>query len=379
MSRTVLLISNDVVPGMSLPVAAPGLRTWALMRGLQDHGIAAETVVVRSVVERVWRRAAPPPTPEHVFVEPAGRLGDLIEAQRPPVVIFCNSHHADRLRPALGTRYVYDFFAPKMLEFAYHNEEYDVVAAARLRDRKLRALSLADAVIVNGAKKVPYVLAWLLQGDRDPRSIPVHVVPMGIPVHDGGSDVGAPVRFVMSGYIQPWSQPGGWTQALTELVSSGACSLDLLLGRHWGRDVDEPLPQGLAALLEAPDVRAHPPRLFEEFQQTLGTCDVSIDLFEHNLEREHAMITRTVVALASGLAVVHPTFTELSPVIADAEAGWLVDVEDPEAVAGVLSEIANAPEEVARRKANARRLAIERIEPARTVEPLVELVQSWLA
>lgn len=378
MNASVLLISNDVVPGMTLPVAAPGLRTWGLMVGLRDRGFDAHTVVVRNVVERVWERATPPPTPANVTIEPAERLGDIVEAQRPGAVVICNSNQIDRLRPVDGVRFVYDFFAPKMLELAYHHDVYDVEQAARLRDRKLRALELADAIIVNGAKKVPYVLGWLLQQDRDPRTVPVSVVPMAVPSIEGSGETSSPVRLAMSGYVQPWSMPGGWTTELAALVEAGTCTLDVLLSRHWGRPGDEALPEELEHLLATDGVRAHPPQLFSDFRARLGSCDVSIDLFARNLEREYAMITRTVVALASGLAVVHPPFTELSPIIADAEAGWLVDGDDSEAAGAALRRIVADPGEVARRKQNARRLASEVFAPERAVAPLADLLETWL-
>ena len=42
----VIIISNDVIPGMGLPVAAPGLRAWGLAHGLREHGISVEIVVM---------------------------------------------------------------------------------------------------------------------------------------------------------------------------------------------------------------------------------------------------------------------------------------------------------------------------------------------
>ncbi len=35
----IVLVANDVVPGMGLPVAAPGLRAYGLAEGLRHHGL----------------------------------------------------------------------------------------------------------------------------------------------------------------------------------------------------------------------------------------------------------------------------------------------------------------------------------------------------
>ncbi|MHC0039885.1 hypothetical protein, partial [Pseudoneobacillus sp. C159] len=73
---------------------------------------------------------------------------------------------------------------------------------AALRRRKIRAVGLADAFIVNGAKKLPYFLAWMLQADRDVRRLPVEVVNMGVPLSfsDEAGTVGSGVRFAVAGY-----------------------------------------------------------------------------------------------------------------------------------------------------------------------------------
>jgi glycosyltransferase involved in cell wall biosynthesis len=102
--------------------------------------------------------------------------------------------------------------------------------------------------------------------------------------------------------------------------------------------------------------------------------DLVVDLFDYNLEREYAMVTRAVVALACGVPVVHPPFTEVAPLIDDYEAGWLVDPADSGGLRRVLDEVLDDRQLLATRTANAQRLATEVFEPARAVKPLVSII-----
>ena len=46
MSRRVIVISNDVVPGQAMPVAAPGLRAFGLASGLRQHGFDVSVITI---------------------------------------------------------------------------------------------------------------------------------------------------------------------------------------------------------------------------------------------------------------------------------------------------------------------------------------------
>jgi hypothetical protein len=116
---------------------------------------------------------------------------------------------------------------------------------------------------------------------------------------------------------------------------------------------------------------------FSNFQTFLSTVDVTIDLFQHNLEREYAMVTRSVVSLAAGVPVIHPPFTEVSEMIAEYDAGWLVDPQDTGALENVLDVIMESPDVLRRKTKNARTLAREVIDPVEAVRPLVRIMERW--
>ncbi len=235
-------------------------------------------------------------------------------------------------------------------------------------------LELADAIAVNGSKKMPYVLGWALQIDRDPRQLPMEVVNMAVPgaPHRGTAD--GPLRLAIAGYLQGWSMPGSWMEVLTNhLAGHDDLSLDVLLPTHWGQEEDELVSPAIEALVGLENVVAQPVMRFSEFQEFMTGVDLAIDLFDWSLEREYAMVTRTVVALGCGVPVVHPPFTEVSPFIDEYDAGWLLAADDLAGLERILDGLDR--EQVAEKSANAVRLWSEVFEPKVAARPLVSLIE----
>ena len=136
----VILIANDLVPGAHLPVAAPGLRQWGIAHGLRAHGLEAELVVPRHVADRMWGDL-PSPVPDGATVMSAAEIPALVASRAPSTVILTNSNQYDLVADLPDTRYVFDFFAPKVLELVCQ-EHPEPERLATLRDQKVRALSL---------------------------------------------------------------------------------------------------------------------------------------------------------------------------------------------------------------------------------------------
>jgi glycosyltransferase involved in cell wall biosynthesis len=387
-SNRVFIISNDIVPSLGMPVAAPGLRAFGLAEGLRANGADVKTLVVKGFVDRQWMRfgkSVPHPMGRDTEVIGGFRLSRYLKTHAPATVILINSNQVDNLGPIPGIKYVLDFFAPKMLEMLYHHSgEYPEEEISELRQRKVRAIKLADGFIVNGAKKVPYFLGWLLQADRDIRGLPFEVVNMCAPLAWSGPprtgpDSGGPVRFAVAGYLHSWSTLGAWVRVMERHLDRSNAGLDLMVPWHWSvsQHYEHTSRGDLDRLAGYGSVTTHGPMTFSNFQRFLSGIDVTIDLFQHNLEREYAMVTRSIIALACGVPVLHPPFTEVSPMIEEYDAGWLVDPEDTAALEVVISGILDDPEELRRKKENARRLASALIEPEVAVKPLVRMMEGW--
>jgi glycosyltransferase involved in cell wall biosynthesis len=387
-SNRVFIISNDIVPSLGMPVAAPGLRAFGLAEGLRANGADVKTLVVKGFVDRQWMRfgkSVPHPMGRDTEVIGGFRLSRYLKTHAPATVVLINSNQVDNLGPIPGIKYVLDFFAPKMLEMLYHHSgEYPEEEISELRQRKVRAIKLADGFIVNGAKKVPYFLGWLLQADRDIRDLPLEVVNMCAPLAWSdppriGPDSGGPVKFAVAGYLHSWSTLGAWVRVMERHLDRSNASLDLMVPWHWSvsQHYEHTSRGDLDRLAGYGSVTTHGPMTFSNFQRFLSGIDVTIDLFQHNLEREYAMVTRSIIALACGVPVLHPPFTEVSPMIAEFDAGWLVDPGDTAALEAVISGIIEDPEELRRKKENARRLASALIEPEVAVKPLVRMMEGW--
>jgi hypothetical protein len=176
-SQEVVVIANDVVPGMAGPVAAPGLRAWGIAAGLRAHGYRPLLVVDGGVARRAWRGLVPQPTPRDTLVLEPSQFGALVRSRRPEAVVMTNSNHIDSLDEIGDVPLIYDFFAPKVLELAQHvDSEQRAREVAAVESRKLRGLAACRAVIVNGAKKLPYVRGWLERAGNP--SAPTAVVNM---------------------------------------------------------------------------------------------------------------------------------------------------------------------------------------------------------
>ncbi len=382
--KKVFILSNDIVPKLAMPVAAPGLRAFGLAEGLRANGLEVKTVIMRGFADRQWLRfgrPVPHPTARDTEVVSAKSLTRYLKSNAPATVVMINSNQVEHLKPIKGIRYVLDFFAPKMLETLYQRgDEYPAEELEALRRRKIRAIGLADAFTINGEKKVPYFLAWMLQVDRDVRRLPVEVVNMCLPLSPpNGVRVGSPVRFAVAGYLQAWSTLGSWVEVVEKRLDHPQMSLDLLVPWHWGggKERVHASKSDLDRLAGHESVTTHGTMTFSEFQKFLSTVDVSVDLFQHNLEREYAMVTRSVNALACGVPVIHPPFTEVSPWISDYDAGWLVDPQDSQALEKVIGGILEDPDVVRRKKHNARKLAADIIDPKVAVGPLVRIIEGW--
>ncbi len=90
------------------------------------------------------------------------------------------------------------------------------------------------------------------------------------------------------------------------------------------------------------------------------------------------MVTRTLVAVACGLPVIHVPFTESGVLVERYSAGWLVDGDDGEGVARAIDSAINEPHALALRRTGAAALGREVLSPAVATEPLHHLIESHL-
>ena len=109
-----MVLSNDVVPGFGVPVAAPGLRAAGMAAGLRSHGFDVELVVPADVARLAG--IAERPTPDGTSIVELPTLMDHIQSNGVQIVVFTNANLSPHLRPLGDVSFVYDLFAPKMLD-----------------------------------------------------------------------------------------------------------------------------------------------------------------------------------------------------------------------------------------------------------------------
>ena len=388
----VYIVSNDVVPDMGMTVSAPGLRSRGLAAGLRHHGFQVTEIVPEgSVVDR-WRGDVPPPRPPGVVTLAGGELAGFLTTRAPAVVIIINSNQVAALPDSEDLPLIVDLFAPRILEVACQSDRYPQAQIAAMRTRDIQAMTRGDSFIVNGAKKLPFYLAWLLQTDRNPLSVQMDVVPMPMtgnfdetpgmghsPTPDRRDPPDRPVRAVSAGYLQGWSRPGPWYQMVSEAVARHGAEFHVAVVPR--SDIGDGLNGSTDDLnhFDHPSVTTHGGMLYEDYRRFMRAKDVAIDLFAYTLERPYAMVTRTVGAIASGLPVIHVPWTETAAYIEEYDAGWLVDPGDTARLEHVLAE-ALGDHDLRRHKAdNARRLWRAVFDPIVATAPLVEQVRTCCA
>lgn len=370
----IVVLSNDVVPGFGVAVAAPGLRAAGLAEGLRSHGHDVTVFVPRDVLEQLFPGSVPM-APEGSHVVDTAALMASIDDVGPEVVVFINANLTPQLEPRHDVRFVYDLFAPKVLELEASIDlapaEVDR-AVAELTRTKTRALALADAIWVNGARKIPYAAEWASHpavaeqrsalGRGPIQRDAITVVNMAVPLPDGVGPVetppaNSPARLGIAGYAQRWStleavHPGH------QLLADAGHELHALLPSHWGGN-SEAAP---VSALPTSTVHHRGPLPFEDFAAWVQSMDAMVDVFAPSPERRFAMITRSAVSLRLGVPLVHAVDSEISNLVTEHNAGWVIDPTDDAAWRQVATELAD-PNTVATKAAGARRASAASFAP----------------
>jgi glycosyltransferase involved in cell wall biosynthesis len=365
-NRSVLVVANDMLPYPGQPVSGSGLRAWGLGEGLRGRGHD-----VRYAMPAASANADTPRGLDGPLLYELRDLRDVLANAAPDVVVF---QHWIGVGAAadLDVPVALDLHGPLMIETAFQRRpDVDSVELAQV---KLDAFRRADFVTCAGAQQRHYFLTWLLLSGGDVTADAISVIPVSLPPeapeHEWPSQE---VNFVYGGMFLPWQDPSvGLSTLVSVLESEDAGRLDFFGARHpMYPDMETPLLDELELRLKGSPrvtVRGLWPRdrLLEHYR----TSSVALDLMRRNTERELAFTTRTAEYLWCGLPVVYNDYGELTSMIRDYEAGWIASPEDPDTLRELLRKIVHDRAEIRRRSANAQRLARERLNWARTTDPL---------
>jgi hypothetical protein len=266
---------------------------------------------------------------------------------------------------------VVDLAGPLLLEFLAQ----DWAKGASLAHLKTAALAQADYVTCAGERQRPYFQPWLLIGGFSPADCDARlgVVPISC---DPAMTPHPPPRdeptFLYAGMVYAWQDP---SRAILATVAA--------LDRHERGRLQfhaQPHPvhsQGTTWFTHlAEQLRGHPRVTFggvlayDQLGVAYRDANLALDLFERTVERELAFNTRTVDFLHAGLPPLYGDYAELSPLLRDYDAGFVVAPTDDAAIVAALDSAFTAPEQLAARGHAAQRLARERLAWNRTIAPL---------
>jgi GT2 family glycosyltransferase/glycosyltransferase involved in cell wall biosynthesis len=371
--RRVLVISSDILPYPGLPTVGSGLRAWGLGQGLKSCG--HDVVFSMPKMAIAGREDGLPPEVLQFAWEP-GTLLSVIHAAEPDVVIVCNWPVMNAVPiHMVGVPVILDQHGPHLLE-----REYQKYGDSETNTQsKLEALGKADFFTCAGDKQLAYFKSWLERAGwtQDEIQARTAAIPISLSPELPERHLDPELSFVYGGVFLPWQDPALSLSVLVETLNQRQTGkLYFFGGKHPVYQVDPGIFETLLAELSqsphvvVPGMVPHA-QLIRQYTQ----AHVAIDVMKRNPERELAFTTRTVEYLWCGLPVIYNNYSELSDYIQEYNAGWIVDPEDRDAIAAVLQEIFDHPEQVLERSQNAQRLVRERLTWDRTITPIDQFVR----
>ena len=375
MRRRVLVLTRDLIPVEGSPTSGGGIRAWGLGEALRSAGHD----VVYSVPTKLVPEGDAFDEMRRLSFDPQDLHTTILRAE-PDILLLEQWGLATHL-PETNLPVVLDLHGSLILENAYRRHRSWTSNAAA----KIKALRRADLVTCPGDRQLAYFMPWLMMSGADPTDMPVEVVPVSMPPEQPERTANAdqPLQVVYGGQLWPWIEPGAGLVAATEaLEEMGEGTLSLFVNEPANQDVmpyDDstraPAWRLPARVLNSDVVNSEGMVPREEMIQRYTAAHLAIDLYGWNTERELAFTTRTVEYLWCGLPVIYGHYGELSKLIRQYEAGWVVDPSNMGAVRATVKAALSDREELQRRSENARRLVAERLSWDKTVAPLDAFVQ----
>lgn len=239
-----------------------------------------------------------------------------------------------------------------------------------------RSLSDADIVTVNGRNKVATAqreVAGPGHGNNIvlvPFSLDCHALLAGHSAPQRARSAG--LRIFVGGFLQPWQRLGQWPAVLARLLTDDATSERVRCRVHLVPTAEHQDLGRVTSLSRFPDATVTTEKIpFSRYLGELFESDIVIDLHQPTIERSFAMSTRAVVALCAGLPVIHQHGTELSDLLVEYSAGFVVDPEDQEQIEAVLLRLLQKPEALALARAGVRRLRAAVLNPTSAIDALI--------
>jgi glycosyltransferase involved in cell wall biosynthesis len=179
-------------------------------------------------------------------------------------------------------------------------------------------------------------------------------------------------EFVFSGIFWPWQNPFPALNAVIEMLNQKQRGyLKIYGGQHpYWKEFKIKYPNPEQELLKSNRIVYSDLIFHEQLMQELFSVSVAVDLMAKNNERILAFPIRTVCYLWNGVPVIIGNYSDVSKLVAEYQAGWVLDPNDTAGIQRVVEQIFDQPELVKQYSQNAQKLVREKLTWDKTIEPL---------
>lgn len=366
--KPILILTCEPLPNSSEPIGGGGVRAWGLGQGLKHRGWKV-----------VYGQPGPGPWRPSSGQEEEVVFFDLLHQERTirevdPAVVIVEQHGLANFIPMTEIPLVIDINGPLILENTYRRgaEIFSDMTA------KINSLKKADLFLCAGPRQKYYLSAWCLVSGIDLRKIPIEIVPGVLNPELPKRTWSKEPTFVYAGTLWPWIDSIPWLETIAETLDRlGKGKLQIVyrlppvenpVGEsEFQVDLDVDLLKLCAGKKSIELIEALP---YPDYLRRIRTGHVGVSLYEPSIEREMAVMSRTLDYLWSGLPVIDASFTELSGLIDSHRAGWKIDAGDLQGLRELVERIVGDRRVCLRRGANAQRLVRENLTWEKTIDAL---------
>jgi len=375
--KKVLVFASDIVPLAGMATSGGGLRSWQIIRGLESRGFE---VVYSLPWNRFLRREFDDNLPQNVRERlwTDSNQDEIIEKEKPDVIV-CVKPSTRKWENNHDIPVAIDFHGPDLIEFEQMAKDYLPTARFALATRKLQSIAQGDFFTCAGLRQRYYFMAFLMMAGIDISDLEIHYMPVAmspdLPEHEPDLERRS---IIFAGGFYPWLNPITALKFVAEeLQKNESGNLEIYGGSHDTNPGEKREFDEFKRELESnPFVMFHGYVTREKLVESYRRGYLALELMPRNPERELAFTTRTVEFLWAGLPVIYNNYAELSDMIQEYQAGWVVSPEDFEALSEVLGRIRDHPEEVATASENAQRLVREKLVYDSVITPLAEFCEN---
>lgn len=365
---SVLIVFHGALPTANRPAPGIAIRAWSLGQGLTAHGVTVHFASrTRDLVAEP--DAAGPIV--HPFESPQ-ELQALARQLNPTLILAVGADTMSWLRP-LQMPIALDLFAPRLLEMQWETDD-----PAQETLAWLDAIARADYFVVTTARARYLLLGQLPLAGVDCREDRLLTIPLSLELSEDALKLKARPRapeplLVAGGVAWPWQDPR-WalTQTLASLRAHPEARLKLLRGPYPLHSEQASIPP--VPLPPDPQVDVTGMLPYSDMLSLFHEAWAAVDLMAPNLEREVALSFRQLDALRCGLPLIIGSHAPLAPLIADFDAGWVLQHGDQTALQQCLAEVLTGGRALDRKSRNVWKLAQKHFQSKDAVRPLLEVL-----